>query len=327
MNNLISVVVPIYKVEKYLDECINSIIHQTYTNLEIILVDDGSPDNCPKMCDEWAKKDERIKVIHKKNGGLSDARNAGLAIATGEYISFIDSDDFLELDLYKLAIENLNSENAQIFAFGRYYVYGDQREVHQKQNVKLIMNSEEALDTMNKFGYYDVAAWDKVYKRSLFDEIIYPVGKISEDWFVTYKLIDRADKIIYDSKPLYNYRQRANSITHSSNVKINYDVIDASSEVLDFINKKYPNIVLNANTRYIYTLIGVYNNILCYDKVNRKDKLSSLYRKIKKDYKKIIRNKDLTFGRRNQLFLIVRFNFLYNFVIRQIKKLKDNKSK
>lgn len=105
MNPLISVIVPIYNVEKYLARCVDSIVNQTYKNLEIILVDDGSPDRCPQMCDDYAEKDSRIKVVHKKNGGLSDARNAGMAVATGEYISFIDSDDWIDLETYDLVLE------------------------------------------------------------------------------------------------------------------------------------------------------------------------------------------------------------------------------
>ena len=117
MNSLISVIVPIYNVEKYLDKCVDSIINQTYKNLEIILVDDGSPDNCPKMCDDYAKKDSRIKVVHKENGGLSDARNAGMKVATGEYVSFIDSDDWIDLETFSISMAKIEECNAQIVAF------------------------------------------------------------------------------------------------------------------------------------------------------------------------------------------------------------------
>ena len=322
----ISVIVPVYKVEAYLDECVNSIVNQTYKNLEIILVDDGSPDNCPKMCDEWSKKDSRIKVIHKKNGGLSDARNAGIDVSTGDYISFIDSDDYIEKNMYEIAITTMKEESAQIFICGRYYLYGEKKEIQQQQNVKVIMDNVEALDKMNTFCYYDVAAWDKVYKKSLFDGIRYPVGKLSEDWFTTYKVIDRATKVVYDSAPLYVYRQRANSITHSGNKKINEDCIDASKEVFDYIANKYPQIKLNALTSYVYASIGVYNNYVSY-RGGQKQKIKSLRNDIKENYKVVIKNKDLTKSRKIQLFMLVKLGFIYIFLIKIFKKYKSNKAK
>lgn len=118
MNPLISVIVPIYNVEKYLVRCVDSIVNQTYKNLEIILVDDGSPDRCPQMCDDYAEKDSRIKVVHKKNGGLSDARNAGMAVATGEYISFIDSDDWIETSMFELLLNNIFQYDCEISCGG-----------------------------------------------------------------------------------------------------------------------------------------------------------------------------------------------------------------
>lgn len=125
MNPLISVIVPIYNVEKYLARCVDSIVNQTYKNLEIILVDDGSPDRCPKMCDDYAEKDSRIKVVHKKNGGLSDARNAGMAVATGEYISFIDSDDYVSDDFFECLLDVMNKENSDIAECSVVKLYED----------------------------------------------------------------------------------------------------------------------------------------------------------------------------------------------------------
>lgn len=324
--NKISVVVPIYKVEKYLNECINSLVNQTYDNLEIILVDDGSPDNCPIICDEWAEKDDRIIVIHKPNGGLSDARNCGIKKATGEFITFVDSDDYVELNAYEIAIENLINQNADVFVFGRYYLYGNKKEKDNKMKVNITMNNIEALDKMNTFNYFDVAAWDKVYKRNLFDDLEYPIGKLSEDWYTTYKVIDRAKKIIYNSTPLYVYRQRANSITHSDNVKINEEPILASKEVMEFICIKYPKIELNAITRYVYAIVGVYNNYIMYKK-NDKTKIKELLTIISNNYKKIIKNKELSFNRKAQLYLISKFNLLYNYFIIIYKKYKNFKSK
>lgn len=138
MDKLISVIVPIYNVEKYLTKCIESIINQTYENLEIILVDDGSPDNCPIICDEYAKRDSRVKVIHKKNGGLSDARNAGLDIATGEYIMFIDSDDFVEIDMMESMMNNMIDNNVDLVVCNIKYIYDNSEKVKYNQKDKVL---------------------------------------------------------------------------------------------------------------------------------------------------------------------------------------------
>ncbi len=320
----ISVVIPIYKVEQYLNECVESVVNQTYKNLEIILVDDGSPDNCPKICDEWAKKDGRIKVIHKKNGGVSDARNAGIKVATGKYISFVDSDDYIENNLYEIAINKLKDNNAQLFIFGRTYLYGQKKEIKYSKEIELIMDTEEALDKMNMFQYYDVAVWDKIYERNLFDGIEFPKGKLCEDWYTIYKVIDRVTKVVYNSKPFYVYRQRENSITHSNNIKINREPIYASKEVLDYIKEKHPSIVSNALAKYVISCIGVYNNYLYYTSDTRIEK-EEILKIVKDNYKEVIKNKDLSFHRRAQLFLVCKCNLLYNILIKSIRKTRDKK--
>ncbi len=324
MEDKISVILTIYKVEKYLDECLESVVNQTYKNLEIILVDDGSPDNCPKICDEWAKKDDRIKVIHKKNGGVADARNVGIRAATGKYLSFIDSDDYVERNLYEIAIEKLKENNAQIFVFGRSYLYGDKIEKNNNANKELVMNTEEALDKMNMFQYYDVAPWDKVYETKLFDGIEFPLGKLCEDWYVIYKIIAKAEKVVYNSMPLYVYRQRANSITHSNHVEINREPINASKEVLEFIREKYPNIEKNALSKYVVSCIGVYNNYLYYTMDTEKEK-KEILKIVKDNYKEAINNKELAFSRKAQIILVCKFNLLYRFLIKLMRRIRDFK--
>lgn len=325
-KDLISVIVPVYNVQEYLKICLDSILKQTYKDLEIILVDDGSTDSSGTICDEYKKKDNRIKVIHQKNGGLSSARNTGIKIATGKYIAFIDSDDYIEKDMYKRAIETMKQEHAQIFICGRYYLYKDVKEIKQKENIYIIMNNIQALDKMNMFEYYDVAAWDKVYERNLFDGIEFPEGKLCEDWYTIYKVLDKADKIVYDSTPLYVYRQRPNSITHSDNKKINYNSIYASKEVLKFIESKYPSITLNALTKYVFANIGVYNNLLLYVK-NSKKQRKEILEVIKKNYNIVIKNTDLIINRKIQLILIQRMNKIYNFMFKLFNLYRNRKIK
>lgn len=176
-NELISVIIPVYKVEKYLDECIQSVINQTYKNLEIILVDDGSPDNCGKICDEYAKKDNRIKVIHKENGGLSSARNAGLDIARGEYISFIDSDDYVSKDFIKNM--SIQMANADLIICGMKNVYKEDEKCDEKENVVIKNETLTFIEANQKLikpkNEIYVTACNKLYRRELFDNLRFEI--------------------------------------------------------------------------------------------------------------------------------------------------------
>lgn len=233
MNILISVIIPIYNVEEYLDRCISSVINQTYENLEIILIDDGSPDNCPQMCDNWAEKDPRIKVIHKKNGGLSAARNAGIEAATGAYIGFIDSDDYVAPDFYERMHSALFKENADLAICNYCSVTENGKVIGKKNKYPPTMieklNSEQSHDKLNnpgEWGYY-VTAWNKLYKRELFDTIRFPEGKINEDNFIAHEVFFRCKQIVILGAVLYYYVQRADSIMSSKVSVRNLDDIEA----------------------------------------------------------------------------------------------------
>lgn len=209
----ISVIVPIYKVETYLDKCVESIVAQTYTDLEIILVDDGSPDACPALCDAWAAKDSRIKVVHKENGGLSDARNAGLAVATGEYISFIDSDDWIEPDFLQTLLDALLQTGAGIADCATRLVGEDGKELSVRG-----VTENETLDTVSalvrlvKEDRVYQTVWNKLYRRDVIGDLRFEKGKYNEDDYFTYQVFDRTEKIAIVSRPLYNYLQRGGSI-------------------------------------------------------------------------------------------------------------------
>ena len=187
----ISIIVPFYNVEKYAPKCIESIINQTYTNLEIILVDDGSPDTCGKICDDYALKDGRIKVIHKKNAGLSDARNVGIKEATGKYIGFVDGDDYIEKDMYKYLYNLIKENNADISICGVEEVYedGSIQDEKAKESIE-ILSKEDAIKELLLDKKVRSHAWDKLYKRELFENIEYPYGRKMEDIATTYKLFD-----------------------------------------------------------------------------------------------------------------------------------------
>lgn len=260
MDKLISVIVPIYNVEKYLTKCIESIINQTYENLEIILVDDGSPDNCPIICDEYAKRDSRVKVIHKKNGGLSDARNTGLDIATGEYIMFIDSDDFVEIDMMESMMNNMIDNNVDLVVCNIKYIYDNSEKVKYNQKNK-VLDKYEAMQEYIKDGIVQAVAWNKLYKRNLINDMRYKVGKINEDEFFTYKIVDRTNKIYYNSKPFYNYVQRNTSIMGTYSIK-RLDTVEASYERLNFIKERYPELYVEEKKNFINLCISNYKMIL-----------------------------------------------------------------
>ncbi len=235
----ISVVIPIYGVENYLLKCVDSVFAQTFKDIEIILVDDGGKDACPKMCDEIALKDNRVKVIHKKNGGLSDARNAGMAIATSKYIYFLDSDDFLEPDCLKLCYEKLEETGADMVIFDIYQYF-------MKTNIKeCIANKYDDRKTYSVKGNPEIltcvlnAAWNKMVRLSLFknNDIEYPYGYYYEDLGTTYRLMLMSKSIAFINKPLYNYlADRPGNITTQFNYNI-YHVLGMVKINLDFYKK------------------------------------------------------------------------------------------
>lgn len=242
MNSKISVIVPIYKVEKYLCKCVDSIINQTYKNLEIILVDDGSPDNCPQICDDYAKKDSRIKVVHKENGGLSDARNAGMKVATGEYVSFIDSDDFIDESFIECLHSAILDADVKLSACDyRLYYDGDDLAKSDVKASVCVETAEEAINDILNNRKIRAVAWNKMFHKDLLKGELFPVGKYHEDEFFSYRIIHKAQKIAYVDSKLYYYLQRQGSIMASFNIK-HLDVLDAGLERLVLLNEYYPSL-------------------------------------------------------------------------------------
>ncbi len=221
----ISIIVPVYNVEPYLDRCVQSVLQQSYQNIEVLLVDDGSPDNSGTMCDRWAEKDGRIRVIHKKNGGLSDARNKGLDFAAGEYIAFVDSDDCIAADMVQTLYQALKANDADISICN--YILTDEDCVPLKRvNDHPPIEDEvlSGLDAIRKMadnnGRYFLPAWNKLYKKSLFSEIRFPKGKLYEDSFIVHKLYERCNRVACVSYAGYYYVQRSGGIMASRSCKL-----------------------------------------------------------------------------------------------------------
>lgn len=290
---LISVIVPVYNVEQYLNKCIDSIINQTYKNLEIILVNDGSTDNSSIICDEYANKDRRIKVIHKSNGGLSDARNAGIDAAKGKYIGFIDSDDWVEIDMYSKLYSIASKENVDIAQCDFIRTYSEDEKIYNNTNeVIKLYTGIEMLEQLYKNKYVkNILIWNKIYKRELFDNIRFPKGKIHEDEFTTHKLFFISKRVVDINLPMVYYRQREGSITNSKfNIK-RLEVIEAFKDRIEFFNKnKLYNLSKKTEWHMCATLKGTYLNVYKSDIQNRKQILKLLKEDMLVNYFNFMRN-------------------------------------
>lgn len=262
--DLISVIVPIYKAEKYLDRCIASIAGQTYESLEIILVDDGSPDSCPGICDCWAKKDGRIKVLHQENSGVSVARNSGLEISTGKYIVQVDSDDYIAPNMIEQLYKCLTANDADLSICS--YLKGNEDAYNfteDCENEVEVMNAEVALRRIyesSESALQYVVPWAKLYKRKLFDGIRYPVGKIFEDIYVTHQVLHRCKRIAVIQSKLTYYYQHPDSIMNKKYHVGKLDYLDACKNRICFFQEQgYTQLSQIAYDEYLHSLIWEYS--------------------------------------------------------------------
>lgn len=296
MSDLISVIVPIYNVESYLDECLESIVNQTYSNLEIILVDDGSTDSCPQMCDEWAKKDTRIKVIHKVNGGLSSARNAGLDVCTGDYINFIDSDDYIEKEAYEILLKDMKENNVDMVMFSFFRILGKQRYVRQRKKTGRKYSSDEMLECFfyHRDGFCG-SACDKLYKATLLKDIRFPEGLNHEDYLMLVELYYKTPYVYCNYVPLYNYRLRENSICTVKEMNAHtFDKIIISDKIRKYVEKNIPEKVFDAISFQAMARFEVYYDTvqMRHSKVDEKKWVADM----KKFCSCVLRNKKLGIG-------------------------------
>ena len=245
-NALISVIVPVYNVASWLDRCLQSIVNQTYKTLEIILVDDGSTDTSGLMCDQWAHKDGRIRVIHKPNGGLSDARNAGIEAATGDYISFVDSDDWVDLTMLSTLYTAITDHQADLAIGGFSFVSDDCSKPWMDNSGKtFVLNNQELVEAFleRRTFAFDSYSWNKLYPRRLWDTLRFPVGELFEDVRVRSRLYAQCQKVVVVDKELYFYYQRKGSILHSGNNSlIALENLKANIQDYDFLKSQYPHL-------------------------------------------------------------------------------------
>ena len=320
-SDLISVIVPVYNVEKYLEKCINSIINQTYKKLEIILVDDGSTDNSGKMCDDFAKKDKRIKVIHKENGGLSDARNFGIDVAVGKYIAFVDSDDFLKEDFYEYLMNLKEKTNSDIIECSFIRAYEEDLNMFEfplrKEEAIVTTGNTGALELLmsddDEISTNSVVVWNKIYKKELFDGIRFPKGKTHEDQFTTYKLLAKCKRFTTSNQFKYGYFQRKNSIVNKTfNIK-RFDTFEAFDNFLKYFDENnYKDFKEKILRRYLKTAINFAKLLKKSEAIEKsimQKKLIDLFNKKYEYVIEFIKNNELLHKDKEQMYLNLKEEF------------------
>ncbi len=325
MNKQLSVVIPVYNVEEYLERCVASIVNQTYPVYEIILVDDGSTDQSGRIADELAERWSIIHVIHQQNGGLSKARNRGIDIATGELIGFVDSDDYIDTDMYAILISHLLEEKAEMSIGGVWYEQENGKKyTPYSSNIYRVWTKEEALVQLNSYKFFNMSFCNVVFRHDLFDcegygegRLRFPLGKKSEDQYLMHKVIARTSKVVYTSEPLYHYVQRPNSI--SRNYDVNMGPIDASIAQLEFFNEWFPEYNYVAETSCFFSHIIIYNS---YIRQGRKcpSKLLVSVKKIAKKYlHSVLFNPHIPKGKKFQAVLFCYCLPVYDLIIQRRK--------
>ncbi len=282
MDDLITVIIPVYNMKKYLKKCVASVLSQTYTFLEIILIDDGSNDGSAEICDEYSKQDTRIKVIHKNNGGLSDARNRGLQEATGKWISFVDSDDYIQENMLETLINNAVETDADMAVTGMLYLTEQGVVTRKYIPLKQTLSGWDTIAWYLKTGGGKEYMCNKLYKKHLFEDINFPKGKIFEDSFVMYQLMALCSKIVFIPEMGYYYIQRESSLSKGLNVVSQMDSLEAKVNKLHFLEANRSELAPYSKQEIIQTCGWLLIKLL---EARRENKNNQLY---KAEYSKLM---------------------------------------
>ena len=326
-EELISVIIPVYNVEKYIRYCLDSVINQTYKNLEIIIVDDGTKDSSGEIAEEYAAKDSRIKVIHKENGGLSDARNVGLDVATGRYIAFLDSDDVISLDFYEYLYNMIKEKDYDIAECEFFRISSDDIENVQKildeknEEIEITVKEETSQDALCDFyGRYlnpyvnKVVVWNKLYKREIYDGIRYPVGRFHEDEFTTFKILNKINKMVTSTRKMHGYMQTSNSIMRrdikQKQIEDNLEAYEAA--VNFFKNNKF--IQVKCMRRYLENCLELYMKVErgSEEESLKKDKYNWIYETFKTSYEQYVEDIEKYTEDEEELALVKYIKQAYN---------------
>jgi len=318
-EELISVIVPVYNVENYLRKCIDSIIKQTYHNLEIIVVDDGSTDNSGRICNEYLEVDHRIKVYHKKNGGLSDARNFGITKSKGNYIGFVDSDDFIKEDMYEVLYKALKKHDADVSMCRVIDCYGTIPKFDNTKSYSIVLDSINAIKQIMEANEVSVHAVSKLYKKELFQKVQFEKGRSTEDGIIMVELFSYCQKIAYINSIEYYYIHRENSITTSKFTLKNYDVIYAYKKNYEIIKEKYPEIIDVARMRLCWAYFNVLD-LMINSNVNID---YDIVKYLRENCWFIITNKNFKITRKISTFALKVSVELYRIIVQKFYKKKQ----
>lgn len=279
---MISILMIVYDVEQYVAKAIESVLDQTYKDFELILViGEGGKDNCEAICRDYAAKDNRIKIVIAPPKGPADARNKGLAVVTGDYLGFVDADDYVEPDMFESMMKNLEDTGADIAVCGRFYEFQN-KTLSDKEGTPIVYTGEEAIKvTLSGEGFF-LHCWDKLFTKKIFEDLYFRTDIAVEDRIIVDKLLSKADKVVYDSTPKYHFRERFGSLSKKSGmVRKN---VEGNEIMQDFILNNHPNIKNECNRFMLYEYITAVQNELTVEDTNKEDLLE--YRnKVKALYK------------------------------------------
>ena len=315
MEEKISVIVPVYNVEAYLERCVESILKQTYSNLEILLVNDGSTDKSGELCDQLALRDQRIRVIHKENGGLSDARNRGIDEASSDLIGFIDSDDYIDKDMYETLYRHLRESNSDLSMCGHYDVFHQIPEKQVSEIKTWELSSEEAIKMVMEAKILSVTAVNKLYKKELFNHLRFEVGKIAEDAFIMIRLLDQCQKVVATNEKKYYYVHRENSITTQKFSLKFLNVIEAYEQNANIIREHYPTITDVATMRLNWAYFYVLDRLLIDSDFKDKQLEDKLIHYLKQNRVNILRDARFTNARKISFLALLFSRKLYTQIL------------
>lgn len=320
MNDLVTIIIPVYNVEKYLDKAVQSAVNQTYKNIEIYLVDDGSKDDSGKKCDLWMTKDDRIRVIHKENGGLSSARNAALDVCVGDYIYFMDSDDYIDEKAIELMLEVVYKTGARMIEAPFIHVYENKTSVRAALEDVKIMNTVEAIKFDLGAGGGAVSSCSKLFVKDIFSNYRFAEGKLNEDHFSIVDLLSMAQDIAVEPKPLYYYYHRQNSITTKSFSRKSLDDLEAAQKNYELIKSQFPEAMNVAEFRLDFSTLKIIDKIMLSEPIVEKELLNALINDVKKHKRRILRSSYFTKKRKISFVLLIISKSLYCWFVRDNAK-------
>lgn len=310
-DDLVSIIIPVYNVENYLDKCVDSVILQTYKNIEIILVDDGSKDHSGAICDHWKEKDKRIKVIHKTNGGLSSARNAGIEISSGDYLFFLDSDDYISVHTIEILLKHAKENNADLVETALTHVYKNKNVCRAPKGPIKVLGTEEALiwDLGGKGGA--VSSCGKLFKRSIFSNYRFREKKLHEDHFSIVDLLSKANRFVFVPDSFYYYIHRNNSITTYDFSPKSLDDMEAAAYNYKLIASKYPKAIKAAEFRLDFSTLKLIDKLMLSDNPEEYGYLNEWMKHVRSNKRRILKSEYFTKNRKLSFIILLMNRHVY----------------